>query len=105
MAKLTDDEKRMLEELQRKAEAPDDDGRGGHDLSIIVDLSDEQAVRRALKLGVLTRGDLDEFEDAKPPAGEGETAGEGEEEPKPKGDRAPRRKLSIADRAMGAQTE
>lgn len=103
MAKLTDDEQKLLEQLQAKVEAPDEPrGGGGRDLSIIVDLSDEAAVKRALRLGVLERGDLDEF-DAAPVDGGGDE--DDEKDGAGKKDRSPKRRLSIADKAMGAKDE
>lgn len=110
MAKLSDDEQKLLDQLQAKLDEPDDDRGGAHDLSVIVDLSDDNAVRRALRLGVLQRGDLDEFDD-EPAGDDGDDGDDGDGGKGGKGgkgggdDRSPRRRLSIADRAMGVDDE
>ena len=89
MARLTAKEQELLDQLTAKAEAPDEpENRNSRNLDIMIDLSDEHAVARALKLGLLEPGDLENEE-----ASEEETS----EEPEP----APRRKLNLADRTMG----
>lgn len=112
MAKLTAEQEAQLVELERLRDAPEGSGGGGRDLSLIIDLGDEKAVKRALALGVLDRGDLDEFDT---PGGAGEGGeGEGGEGAGGKGGKAgkggeggaggegnPRRRLSIADKALG----
>ena len=109
MAKLTPEQEQQLAELERLRDAPDEPSGGSRDLSIIVDLGDDNAVRRALKLGVLTRGDLAEFDDepGDDDGDDGDDDGDDDEKPRRKArdDRSPRRRLSIADRAMGVDGE
>jgi hypothetical protein len=97
MAKLSKDQEDQLAELERLRDAPDDDRPGrGENLNFTIDLSNDTAVRRALKLGVLTRGDLDEFDEADPDDGDDPDGGD------PDPDEQPRRRLTGADRMMGS---
>ena len=62
MAKLSKEEADQLAALQAKADAPDDPEPGasrheGRNVDIYVDLSDESAVTRAIKLGLLTEAE------------------------------------------------
>jgi hypothetical protein len=107
---MTPEQEEQLAKLEKLRDAPEEGGGGsGRDLSIIIDLGDDKAVQRALKLGVLERGDLDEFdapggeggEDGK--GGKGGKGGEGEGGEGGEGEGNPRRRLSIADRALGAE--
>lgn len=106
MAKLSADEQVALDQLLAKKDAPDDEPRRGSDVSVFVDLSDENAVKRALKLRVLEKGDLDEFDD--PADGDDSDDGNGDSDDDDRGKRdkrkpaaAPRRRLTVADRMMG----
>ena len=62
---LSKEEQDTLEALQRKAEEPEPAPGGGNsrNLNITIDLGDPEQVKRGLKLGLLERGDLDEFDD------------------------------------------
>lgn len=67
MAKLTEEEAAKLEELTAKRDAPDDPPTGGgrsEVLNVTIDLGDEAAVERALKLGWLKPGDIPDDDDA-----------------------------------------
>lgn len=78
---LTDEEAKQLEALQKKQSEPEPSNGGrseGRNLNITIDLGDPDQVRRGLKLGLIERGDLDEFDDPEP---ESEPP-EGEEPPK-----------------------
>ena len=102
--RLTPEQEAQLAELEKLRDAPDEPGTGtGRDLSIIIDLGDDKAVARALKLGVLDRGDLDEFDE--PAGGDGDDELDEDGNPKKKkkadDDPPPSRRLSIADRALG----
>lgn len=103
MAKLTPEQQKTLDELNELANAPDENGKG-RELSVFVDLSDDNAVQRALKLGLLEKGDLTEF-DADDDAADDE---DGDDDEDGGGDgkgrrraAAPRRRLNMADRMMG----
>ena len=65
---LSKEEQEQLEALQRKADEPDPPAGGGstRNLNITIDLGDPDQVKRGLKLGLLERGDLDEFDDPDP---------------------------------------
>lgn len=102
MAKLTDEQQKALDELTALRDAPDAPAGRGENLNFTIDLSDDTAVRRALKLGVLTRGDLDEFDDD-PDDGDGDA--DGDDDPAGKPDPQPRRRLTGADRMMGGAAE
>lgn len=103
---LTKEEQETLDALTKKASEPDTPARG-ENISVIVDLADPDAVRRAKKLGYLP----EDFEDDDAGDGEGEDGedGEGEEgedgEGGKKKDPAPKRRLTGADRLMGARDE
>lgn len=76
---LSKEEQEQLEALQRKAEEPEPAANGrSENVSITIDLGDENQVKRALKMGYLQKGDLDEFDE--PPAEE--EAAEEEEPPR-----------------------
>lgn len=72
-------------ELEAELEALDSEpevGRSRADnMNITIDLSNPDSVRRALKLGLLERGDLDEFDE---PAAENGDGGEPEAEEPPR---------------------
>lgn len=90
MAKLTAEQQKQLDDLTALAEAPDEEPKGiGQMLNFTIDLSDENAVARALKLGILKPSDVDGDDDDEDP----------EEEPEP--DEQPRRRLTGADKLMG----
>jgi hypothetical protein len=82
MAKLTKKEADLLAKLTAKAEAPDEPAIG-RSVSAVVDLSDDKAVGRALKLGLLEAGDVgdDDGDDE----GDGEDDEEGDEPPTRRG--------------------
>jgi hypothetical protein len=64
MAKLTDEQKRQLEELRALEEAPDPEPSNRSQIvNVHVDLSDESAVERGQKLGFLDLFKKDETED------------------------------------------
>lgn len=93
MAKLSDDEKRQLDELIAKRDAPDEGSRGPN-VNIHIDLSDKQAVDRAIAHGLLTRAEVDELKDDDAEDGDDGDEDEDEEtEPAPTG-----RRRSVADR-------
>lgn len=87
MAKLSEEEAAQLKALQDKAEAPDEDEGKGRILNFTIDLSDDNAVARALKLGFLRKEDLEDGGEGGEGGGEGGEGGEGEGE----GDGKPRR--------------
>lgn len=98
MAKLTDEQEKALDDLLALKDAPDDPGPSrGENLNITIDLGNDVAVRRALKLGVLTRGELDEFDDA--PDDDDADADDADDDPQP------RRRLTGADRLMGGDAK
>ena len=77
---LSKEEQETLEALQRKAEEPEPAANGrSENVSITIDLGDENQVKRALKMGYLQKGDLDEFDEPEP---EGEEKPEEEEPPR-----------------------
>ncbi len=87
MAKLTDEQAKALAELEALRDAPESESKGRNEnLNFTIDLSDEAAVGRALKLGLLRAEDLEDAEE------------EDEEEE----DEQPRRRLTGADKLMGA---
>ena len=109
MAKLTAEEQELLDKLTKKAEAPDDDRQH---VNITIDLSDEKAVRRAMKLGFITAGDLDfdddgdddDDDDGDGDGDDGDGDGDGKKrKKKAEPDGAPKRRLSLADRTMGVK--
>ena len=65
---LSKEEQATLEALQKKAEEPEEpQGFGSNrNLNITIDLSDPEQVKRALKLRLLDKNDLDEFDDPDP---------------------------------------
>ena len=77
---LSDKEKKLLEDLQRKAEAPDPPPVG-RSITASVDLGDAKQVELAIKHGFLT---ADEVEELKEGEGEGEEK-EGDEKPTRRG--------------------
>jgi len=84
VAKLSDEEQAQLDALTTKRDAPDDDGLGGgrsEFVNVTIDLSDEAAVERGLKLGFLKPGDV-----------EGNGEGDGESDEKPPAEKPPKRK-------------
>lgn len=97
MAKLTPDEEQLLEQLTKKREAPDEQTGSGRNVNITIDLSDGAAVKRALSLGLIDKGDLAEFDDDAAAADDDGDDDAGDPEP------APRRRLSLADRTMGTK--
>ena len=69
MAKLSEEQAKQLKDLQDLADAPDapeTTKSRADNVNITIDLGDETQVRRALKLGLLDKGDLDEFDDPDP---------------------------------------
>lgn len=60
MARLTDEEKRLLRKLQEKAEAPDSPAVA-RSASFTIDLGDEKQLARAAKLGLI---DMDDDSDS-----------------------------------------
>ena len=106
MAKLTPEEEKALAELEAKRDAPDENGRSRGDLSVFIDLSDDKAVQRGLKLGYLEPSDLDDAgdDDSDDDDSDDDDSDDGDSKPKKK-DAAPRRRLTMADRMMGADDE
>jgi hypothetical protein len=84
VARLTEQEQAELDRLTQKQQAPDDPGGRGGNVDVYIDLSDEHAVRRGLRLGLLDRNDLDEFDP--------------DPEPEPDPEPAPRRRKGLGDR-------
>lgn len=86
MAKLTDDEQAQLDALSAKRDAPDEPAASrGENVNYTIDLSDEKAVERALKLGLLRESDVEDNggdEDASKDDDDGESR---ERPPKRKG--------------------
>lgn len=84
MAKLTADEQKLLDELTAKSKAPDEpeEKTGGRVLNVTLDLSDEGAVTRAIKLGWITPPAADEGDEGDEGKGKGD---EGDEPPKRRG--------------------
>lgn len=102
MAKLTADEEKALAELEAKRDAPDDSKSRG-DLSVFIDLSDDKAVQRGLKLGYLEPSDLDDDgdDDGDDDDSDDGDSDDGDSKKKQKKDPAPRRRLTMADRMLG----
>jgi hypothetical protein len=98
VAKLTADEEQLLEQLSKKRDAPDEPAGSGRNVNITIDLSDGAAVKRALSLGLIDKGDLAEFDDDADDAGD-DAADDDPADDEP----APRRRLSLADRTMGTK--
>lgn len=86
MAKLTAEQQKQLDDLTALAEAPDEPAGSSSVLNFTIDLADESAVARAIKLGILKPGDADDDPD---------------DDPDPDPDPQPRRRLTGADRLMG----
>jgi hypothetical protein len=65
LAKLTDEQAAQLADLEKLRDAPDEPAGPGRSeiLNYTVDLSDEAAVDRALKLGLLKPSDLEDDAD------------------------------------------
>jgi hypothetical protein len=104
VARLTEDEQKQLDALEAKRKAADDDDDRGRRVHVNIDMSDEKAVRRAVRSGYLPESALDEIDDDGDGGDEGDDDGKGGK-PKPKGkaaadddtDEAPRRRLRGAD--------
>ena len=60
-----------LADLDKPEPSPNGNTRN---LNLTIDLGDPEQVKRALKLGLLEKGDLDEFDDPADPAGDPEPA-------------------------------
>lgn len=93
MGKLTEEQQKMFEELQAKLDAPDEPASNNSQVTNLhIDLSDEDAVRRAQGLGL-----LGQFKDLLNGDGDGDgdgtdgTDGTDGEKGKGKTDRAPKR--------------
>lgn len=85
MAKLTEEQARQLAELEALRDAPEDaPAARGENLNITIDLSDEAAVGRALKLGLLKASDLDD--------GDEDKDDDKDDDGKPAKDRTPKRR-------------
>lgn len=106
---LTDEQKRQLAELEALRDAPPESSSRGGEVNVFVDLSDPAAVKRALRLGVIERGDLDEFDndagDDDGDEGDDDEDDSDDSKRKRKPAAAPRRRLTMADRMMGADAE
>ncbi len=103
MARLSEDEQKQLDALEAKRKAADDDDDRGRRVHVNIDMSDERAVRRAVRSGYLPESALDEIEDDDGDDdgadGKGKPKGKGkasDDDPEP--DDAPRRKLTGADK-------
>ena len=81
---LTEKEAEQLEALLKKKDAPEDDGGGvGKVVNVMIDLGDDEQVRRGLRLGFLQASDLDDDDgDGDDDAGDdaGDDDGEGGDE-------------------------
>ena len=62
---LSKEEQAQLDALQKKAEEPEPNVNRSRvdNISVTIDLGDPEQVKRGLKLGLLERGDLDEFDE------------------------------------------
>ena len=89
MAKLSDEETRQLKALEEKRDAPEPASSSSQRVDIYVDLGDDNAVARAIKLGILKPSDVEEDGD-----GDGTGGGDGEEEE----DEKPRRRRTLGER-------
>jgi len=64
VGKLSDEQRAQLEELEKLRDAPDEPAGGRTEaVSIHIDLSDPDAVDRAVSLGYLTRAEAEELAD------------------------------------------
>jgi hypothetical protein len=65
LAKLTDEQAKQLEELEKLRDAPDEPAAPGRSeiLNYTIDLGDEAAVERGLRLGLLQPSDLEGDDD------------------------------------------
>lgn len=83
MAKLTADEQKLLDELAAKRDAPDEPEQkgSGRVMNVTLDLSDESAVARAIKLGWID-----------PPAAGDDDDDKGDDDKGDDGDEPPRRR-------------
>ncbi len=104
---LTPEEQAQLETLRAKAEAPEVE-RVEH-VEIRVDLSDPDAVRRAVALGYCDAAGLEELENGAKPKGRrhrskaGESSVDEEDEDEQEDEpRRPKRRLNLAERTLGA---
>lgn len=91
MAKLTDDEAAQLKALEERRDAPDEPDAPGRSeiLNYTIDLADEAAVDRALKLGLLKPSDVEDDDDEDD---------DGKGDPKdPKRERTPKRRGFFPD--------
>lgn len=101
---LSKDEEAALAELERKRDEPEPERKGpDHRLDFKIDLSDEAAVERALSLGLITRAEAEAAEDDLEDDDEDDDGGKPRPKAKPKPKEGePRRRLTGADRLMGA---
>lgn len=72
--KTKDEQRAELERQLAELDKPDEPtgGTRSHNVNVTIDLGDPEQVKRGLKLGLIDRGDLDEFDepasDDDPPA-------------------------------------
>lgn len=102
---LTPEEQAQYDALKAKEAEPEKSGRG-ENVSVIVDLADPDAVRRAKKLGYLP-ADFEDGDDPDPDADPDADADDPDaDDPKDdKKDPSPKRRLTGADRLMGSRNE
>lgn len=93
MAKLSKEQEASLAELEALRDAPDEPTGSGRSevLNFTIDLGNDAAVERALKLGILKPEDVEDADDDEDDDGDGDA----DKDPQP------RRRLTGADRIMG----
>jgi len=108
MPQLTPEEQLELDALLAKRDAPDDHREHG-EVNYFVDLSDEQAVERAVACGLLDPAVLEKPEpkskSKRKTAGKADDDQDDDDEPESPGEekrREQRRRLTMADRMMGS---
>lgn len=63
---LTDDERKMLDQLLAKDKEPEPAANGSRNVDVYIDLSDEAAVDRAIGFGLLTRAEAKQLDEETP---------------------------------------
>jgi hypothetical protein len=93
MAKLSDEQRKQLEELQALADAPDEPSGPSHsrveNINVTIDLDNDVQVRRAVKSGLLPASFLEDDDDD----GDGDDDDGDDDTSRAKKDDAPRRRL------------